>query len=144
MGREAICLLFFPLLLRLAFAFPGIVVGTQGFETFVCCVVEPVLFLLSIPGDVHFLCCTIKAFEKSPSTSQIDWEQQGQYGRWGAWFLGARARAPLQIQKVLWTYIHLSAITWGLKGMTYRRTSISGKIKAKITFPLRYFFPGPG
>jgi hypothetical protein len=30
-GREAICLLFFPLLLHLAFVFPGIAVGTQGF-----------------------------------------------------------------------------------------------------------------
>jgi hypothetical protein len=28
-GREAICLLFFPLLLQLAFVFPGIAVGTQ-------------------------------------------------------------------------------------------------------------------
>jgi hypothetical protein len=31
-GREAICLLSFPLLVRLAFVFPGIVVGTQGFS----------------------------------------------------------------------------------------------------------------
>jgi hypothetical protein len=30
-GRKAICLLFFPLLLQLALIFPGIVVGTQGF-----------------------------------------------------------------------------------------------------------------
>jgi hypothetical protein len=35
--REAICLLFFPLLLQLAFVFPGIAVGTQGF---VDCVVS--------------------------------------------------------------------------------------------------------
>jgi hypothetical protein len=30
-GREAICLSYFPLLLQLAFVFPGIVVGTQVF-----------------------------------------------------------------------------------------------------------------
>jgi hypothetical protein len=30
-GREALCLLLFPLLLGLAFAFPIIVVGTGGF-----------------------------------------------------------------------------------------------------------------
>jgi hypothetical protein len=37
-GREVICLLFFPLLLQLAFVFPGIVVGTQGFVYCVYCV----------------------------------------------------------------------------------------------------------
>jgi hypothetical protein len=31
MGKEFICLLSFPLLLRLATAFPGTVIGTQGF-----------------------------------------------------------------------------------------------------------------
>jgi hypothetical protein len=44
--REAICLLFFPLPLRLAFVFPGIAVGTQGFVDCVygvdeaCCIVS--------------------------------------------------------------------------------------------------------
>jgi len=38
LGREAICLLFFPLLLRLAFVFPSIAIGTQGFVECVCCV----------------------------------------------------------------------------------------------------------
>jgi hypothetical protein len=36
-GGEAVCLLPFPLLLRLAFAFPGIVVKTQGFVDCVFC-----------------------------------------------------------------------------------------------------------
>jgi hypothetical protein len=35
---EAICLLFFPLLLRLAFVFPGIAVGTHVFVDCVDCV----------------------------------------------------------------------------------------------------------
>jgi hypothetical protein len=42
-GREAICLLPFPLPLRLAFVFPGIGVGTQGFVVCVggaCCIQE--------------------------------------------------------------------------------------------------------
>jgi hypothetical protein len=47
-GREAICLLFFPLLLQLAFVFPGIAVGTQGF---VDCVYTDDLELLS--SDSH-------------------------------------------------------------------------------------------
>jgi hypothetical protein len=37
-GREAICISSFPLLLRLAFVFPGIVVETQGFVDCVCSV----------------------------------------------------------------------------------------------------------
>jgi hypothetical protein len=40
MVREAICLLSCPLLLRLAFVFPGIAVGTLGFENCVGCVGE--------------------------------------------------------------------------------------------------------
>jgi hypothetical protein len=39
-GREVICLSFFPLLLRLAFVLPGIVLGTQVFVDCVCCVGE--------------------------------------------------------------------------------------------------------
>jgi hypothetical protein len=75
-GSEAICLLFFPLLLQLVFGFPGIAVGTQGFVDCVycvggaCCIVS-----FSSVGDVHLFCCTIKAFKKCPSTSEGYWEQ---------------------------------------------------------------------
>jgi hypothetical protein len=75
-GREPICLLFYPLLLHLAFVFPGIAVGTQGFVACVycagvaCCIVS----FFNV-GDVHLFCCTIKAFKNCPSTSEDDWEQ---------------------------------------------------------------------
>jgi hypothetical protein len=49
-GREAICLLFFPLLLQLAFVFPGIAVGTQGFVDCVYCVGEA--------------CCIVSFFQR--------------------------------------------------------------------------------
>jgi hypothetical protein len=39
-GRDAICLLDFPLLLRLAYVFPGIAVRTQGFVDCAYCVGE--------------------------------------------------------------------------------------------------------
>jgi hypothetical protein len=51
-GREAIFLLFFPLLPRLAFLFPGIVVGTQNL---VYCVCHNVLLVCSLPGSTAAL-----------------------------------------------------------------------------------------
>jgi len=72
----AICLLFFPLLLRLAFVLPGIAAGTQGLVECVCCV-GGACYKISFPsvGYVHFFCCTITAIEKCPSTPQDNWEQ---------------------------------------------------------------------
>jgi hypothetical protein len=75
-GREAISLLFFPLLLQLSFVFPGTAVGTQGFVDCIYCVGGACcIILFSSVGDVHLFCCTIQAFKKCPSTSQDDWEQ---------------------------------------------------------------------
>jgi hypothetical protein len=62
MGGEAICLLSFPLLLRLAFVIRGIAAGTQGFVDCVYCVGGAVKILISSVRIVHFFCCTIKAF----------------------------------------------------------------------------------
>jgi hypothetical protein len=64
-GREATCLLFFTLFLRLAFVFPGIVVGTQGFVHCVCCVGAACCIVSSSSiRNVHLFCCTIKVLEK--------------------------------------------------------------------------------
>jgi hypothetical protein len=56
-GREAICPLFFPLLLQLAFVFPGIAVGTQAFveSPWVNMVVGLGNMLNILSGGGHFL-----------------------------------------------------------------------------------------
>jgi hypothetical protein len=75
-GWEAICLLFFPLLLRLAFVIPGIAVETQGLVDCVCC--EDVACRISFffwHWECPFLLLLDQAIDKCPSTSQNDWEQ---------------------------------------------------------------------
>jgi hypothetical protein len=56
-GREAICLLFFPLLLQSAVVFPGIVVGTQGFVDCVYCVGAAccIVFFLALVMSISFV-----------------------------------------------------------------------------------------
>jgi hypothetical protein len=68
--REIICNISFPSVLMLAFVFPGIGVGTQGSANCVCCedVACGIVSFFSGIGDVHFFCCSFKAFGKCSST----------------------------------------------------------------------------